>query len=159
MSRKTAREVAMKIAFANLLGGDAEYIDALSDLSDIEERPLPTEEDIKFANELKTGVLEHAAELDERIQTHLNKWDVDRLPKIELIILRIAMYELEYEPNVPRGAIINEAVRLAKKFGGDSATSYINGVLGAYVRSLGGETQENAEESSQETQETETADE
>lgn len=137
MSRKTAREVAMKIAFANLLGGDAEYQDALSNLSDGEHHPLPTEDDILFAAELKSGVTEHAEELDENIRPYLKNWELERLPKIDLVILRIAMYELIYEPEVPRGAIINEAVRLAKKFGSDSATSYINGVLGAFVRAQG----------------------
>ncbi len=136
MSRKTAREVAMKIAFANLLGGDAQYMDALSNLSDTPGTvPIPTDEDMAFADELKNGVSEKSVELDETIKNLLRNWDIERLPKIDLVILRIALYELIYEPDVPRGAIINEAVRLAKKFGSDdSSTSYINGILGAYVR-------------------------
>lgn len=133
MSRKTAREVAMKISFARLLGGDAAYKDVLekSELS-----KTPTEDDIAFADNIVSGIEAHCQELDALINDYAKNWTAERLPKVDLVILRIAFYELLYSDN-PSGAVINEAVALAKRYCDDKSYQYINGILGSYVRKVG----------------------
>lgn len=130
MSRKTAREVAMKITFARLLGGEAIYNDVL-EKSDSDR--TPTVEDIAFADKLVAGVEAHSEELDNLINEYAKNWTTERLPKVDLVILRIALYELIHSEN-PSGAIINEAVALAKRFCDEKSYQYINGILGSYVR-------------------------
>ena len=137
--RHVSREVAMKIAFAKLLGGDATYDEAVAisyggteDYDKIMMRK--NDEDIAFANSLINGVEAHKKEIDETINDYLKNWSTETISKIELIILRIAMYELMYTPDVPKGAVIDEAVELAKQYSDDKKYSYVNGVLSAYVK-------------------------
>ena len=73
------------------------------------------------------------AELDERIDVVTKGWTTRRMGKVELTILRLALYEMLYDEEVPEKVAINEAVELAKKFGGDDAPSFINGVLAKLV--------------------------
>ena len=120
----------MKITFARLLGGEAIYNDVL-EKSDSEK--TPTEEDIAFADKLIDGVQAHSEELDTLINEYAKNWTTERLPKVDLVILRIALYELMHSEN-PTGAIINEAVALAKRFCDENSYQYINGILGSYVR-------------------------
>lgn len=89
----------------------------------------PQEEE--FFRLLVDGVLELQGELDKKIAPCLNKWDITRLPIIDLTILRLALYEMEYAHSVPVSVAISEAVVLAKKYSSDDSRSYINAVLGA----------------------------
>lgn len=139
--RHIAREVAMKIAFARLLGGEATYDETIeisySGTESFENISAhKTRSDEAFAHELVEGVNEHRAEIDDELNNYLNNWSVDTISKIELTILRIAMYELMFSKQVPQGAIINEAVELAKEYCDDNKHMYINGVLGSYVRDM-----------------------
>ncbi len=140
MSRKTAREVAMKLAFAALLGGEDTY-DAVLDKSGIAE--TPTEDDIVFSRALLEGILEHDGEINALIHEIAIGWKLERMPKVDLAILRIAIYEMCYRDDIPCSVSINEAVELAKLFGGDRSSAYINGMLGTLAKRLGsGEQQE-----------------
>lgn len=133
MSRKTAREVAMKLAFASLLGGEDTY-EAVLDKSGIVE--APTAEDEAFSRELLRGIEEHQEEIDEQIDEMAIGWRIDRMPKVDLSILRVAIYEMLYREDIPTGVSINEAVELAKAFGGDRSSAYINGMLGTLAKKL-----------------------
>ena len=73
------------------------------------------------------------------IEQYSKKWKANRLPKVSLAILMLAMTEITYVKDAPVGAVINEAVELAKKYAGPEDASYINGVLGGYVRGTMGE--------------------
>ena len=73
------------------------------------------------------------------IEQYSKKWKANRLPKVSLAILMLAMTEIAYVKDAPVGAVINEAVELAKKYAGPEDASYINGVLGGYVRATMGE--------------------
>lgn len=140
MSRKTAREVAMKLAFAALLGGEDTY-DAVLDKSGISESPA--EDDIAFSKALIDGILEHCDEIDEIIHEIAIGWKLERMPKVDLSILRIAIYEMLYRKDIPHSVSINEAVELAKQFGGERSSAYINGMLGTLAKRLeSGEPQE-----------------
>jgi N utilization substance protein B len=134
MSRKTAREVAMKLAFAALLGGEDTY-DAVLDKSDIDERPTP--DDMEYSKAILDGILLHCDEIDELIHELAIGWKLERMPKVDLSILRVAIYEMMYRKDIPCSVSINEAVELAKQFGGDRSSAYINGMLGTLAKRLG----------------------
>lgn len=131
MSRKTAREVAMKLAFARLFGGEDTY-EAILDKSGIEE--APTEDDINYSTQVLAGVDEHLSEIDDLIGDLAIGWSIVRMPRVDLSILRIAIYEMLYRGDIPDSVSINEAVELAKRFGGDRSAAYINGMLGTLAR-------------------------
>ncbi|MBQ1771245.1 MAG: transcription antitermination factor NusB [Clostridia bacterium] len=131
MNRTLAREVAMKLVYSRLVGGN-DTQDAILEKSEITE-PL-TEQDSRFAEQLVLGVTEHAEELDEMISAHAIGWSIGRIDKVDLAILRIAAYEIRYLDEIPVGASINEAVKLAKQFGGDHSYSFINGILGSLAK-------------------------
>ncbi len=133
MSRKTAREVAMKLSFARLFGGEDTY-EAILDKSGIDEKP--TEDDMAYSDAVLQGIEEHCTELDEKIAELAIGWSIDRMPKVDLSIMRVAMYEMLYMDSIPSSVSINEAVELAKRFSGDKSFAYINGMLGTLAREL-----------------------
>lgn len=131
MSRKTAREVAMKLAFARLFGGEDTY-EAILDKSGISE--TPTEDDMTYSTEVLAGLDGHLSEIDELISGLAIGWSIERMPRVDLSILRIAVYEMLYRKDIPHSVSINEAVELAKRFGGERSAAYINGMLGTLAR-------------------------
>ena len=88
-----------------------------------------------YAKELYTGVLANLDKLDETLASYSKKWKLNRLPKVSLTVLRLALYEMEFVDDLPDSVAINEAVELAKKYGSQEDASFINGVLGAVSRS------------------------
>lgn len=131
MNRTLAREIAMKLLYAETVGGEGTLKDALEQ-SDVTE-PL-CDEDADFCETLVFGVRTYQDDIDGRIAANAKDWTLDRIAKVDLSILRIATYELLYESGIPAGASINEAVELAKRFGGDKSAKFINGVLGAVAK-------------------------
>ena len=117
----------MKHAFARLFGCEDTYTDIL-DKSDIEEQP--TEDDLAYAQEVLSGIREHAEEIDALIRELAINWSIERMPRVDLSILRVAIYEMLYLDDIPESVSINEAVELAKRFGGERSSAYINGMLG-----------------------------
>ncbi len=79
------------------------------------------------------NIIEKIPELDAAINEIARGWTTRRMGKVELTILRLALYEIRYDPDVPEKVAINEAVELAKKFGGDDAPSFVNGILAKLV--------------------------
>jgi N utilization substance protein B len=90
--------------------------------------------DVAFIKQLVAGVGKHAAELDAKLQPVAPEWPIDQIARMDRIVLRIGLYELENEADVPPKVVINEAVELAKAFGGDNSSRFINGVLGTLLR-------------------------
>ena len=88
-----------------------------------------------YAIELFKGVKDKESELEEVISQFSNGWKLNRLPKVNLAILKLALYEIKYVDSMPEGVVINEAVELAKKYSGKDDPSFVNGILGAYSRS------------------------
>lgn len=84
----------------------------------------------EFARTLVTGVLENSDDLDEIIEKSAPNWPIDQMSKIDKSILRLAIFEILFDNRVPLKAAINEAVELGKRFGSDSSSRFINGVLG-----------------------------
>lgn len=101
------------------------------------ERYKTTIEDTTFVEELINGVLEHSAELDKQLQPIAPEWPIDQIARIDRNVLRIGLFELLHRQGVvPPKVAINEAVELAKSFGSDNSSKFINGVLGTAFRTL-----------------------
>ena len=99
----------------------------------LEEKSLP-DGVVSFAREIVRGVQENRGELDRIIQTYAPAYPVRQLAIIDRTILRIALFELSIQEKEPLKAVINEAVELAKTFGGESSPKFVNGVLGSVSR-------------------------
>lgn len=94
-------------------------------------------DDKEFVSSLVAGVLEHREELDEKLQPMAPGWPLEQIARIDRNVLRIGLYELLYKAeSVPPKVVINEAVELAKAFGSDNSSKFINGVLGTAYRTL-----------------------
>lgn len=91
-------------------------------------------DDVAFVKQLVAGVNQHATELDAKLQPVAPEWPIDQIARMDRLILRIGLYELDNEADVPPKVVINEAVELAKAFGGDNSSKFINGVLGTLLR-------------------------
>lgn len=87
-----------------------------------------------FAMRLAQGAEAHQAELDERIAAYSHKWSMERISRVALSVMRLCIYEMLYEDDTPDNIAINEAVELAKKYGGDEDAPFINGILGSISR-------------------------
>lgn len=92
------------------------------------------EEDHRYLLQKSEAVTAKLPELDSRINEVAQGWKTSRMGKAELTILRLALYEMVYDDEIPEKVAINEAVELAKKFGGEDAPSFINGVLAKLVK-------------------------
>ena len=89
-----------------------------------------------FVQDLAAQVVAHSQELDREIRRYAPAWPVEQLPAVDRNILRIAIYELRFARDTPPKIAINEAVELAKRFGGEGSQRFVNGVLGAVMRDL-----------------------
>src|SRR5882757_8605232 len=96
-------------------------------------------DDIDFVRKLVAGVSAVSAELDAKLQPIAPEWPIDQIARMDRMVLRIGLYELENETDVPPKVVINEAVELAKAFGGENSSKFINGVLGTALRLQTGE--------------------
>lgn len=97
-------------------------------------------DDVEFIKKLVAGVLKQQEQLDAALQPVAPEWPIDQIARMDRIVLRIGLYELENEADVPPKVVINEAVELAKAFGGDNSSKFVNGVLGTLLRQRGDET-------------------
>lgn len=129
--RRRAREEALSLLYSSdIMERDA------SELIDEGEYP----EDIElgeYAESLVRGVMEHRADIDERLAATSENWSVERMPVVDRALLRLAVYEMAYVDEVPVSVAINEAVELAKAYGGeDESSRFVNGVLGRIARTM-----------------------
>lgn len=135
MARSVARQAAMQLLYQQACGGDmSEEAIALA-YEQLKDGGKPSSDDLVFIESILAGVGEHRAELDERISEHSSgEWTMDRVPKVDLSILRLAVYELFYRADVPDNVSISEAMEMAGKYSEPKSGRYINGVLGAIER-------------------------
>lgn len=94
----------------------------------------PNEKQRIYIETLVRGVSEHSAELDDYISRLSIGWKFSRLPRVAVAIMRVAMYEVLYMPDVPNAAAVNEAVELAKGYEDPEMVSFLNGILGTFIR-------------------------
>ena len=91
------------------------------------------EKDAEYVSEKYQKIQEKLPQIDEMINEKAEKWDTARMSKVDLTILRLAVYEIMFDDSVPTGVAINEAVELAKKFGQDASFSFVNGILAKFA--------------------------
>ena len=149
MTRNTAREIAVHLSyemnFTNLTAGELldQRLTADTFATLAEEDALyaeaPNAKQAEYIRRLVKGVEEHAAELDGYIAKYAKGWSFARIPLVASAIMRVAMYEILYMPDIPNGAAINEAVEIAKKYETPETVKFINGILGSFVRQESGE--------------------
>lgn len=112
--------------------------DTAFDLDDVLTRNIgrysETIEDQEFISGLVHGIDSKRAELDGLLQPIAPEWPIDQIARMDRVVLRIGLYELLFEKDVPPKVVINEAVELAKSFGGDNSSKFVNGVLGTALR-------------------------
>jgi N utilization substance protein B len=140
-NRHLGRIVALQTLYEQefrLSCGDKKF-----DLGEVLDRNIKrygkTLHDTKFIDDLVKGVLQHQDELDETLQPLATEWPLAQIARMDRLVLRIGAYELMFEQKtVPSKVVINESVELAKAFGGDNSSKFINGVLGSLLRQQGG---------------------
>jgi N utilization substance protein B len=122
MKRRTAREKALQALF---------QIDVSStEPSAAIEHVLEGERSDDYLSKLVNGVIEHLDEIDQLIKAYLEKWSLERLATVDRNLLRIAVFELKYEHDeVPEKVVLDEAIEIAKLYGDDQSSKFINGVL------------------------------
>ena len=128
MSRRKSREQAFALLFEKSFS-DAPVMELAEGAQDAREFIIEP-----FALSLAQGAEEKLAELDARIDTHSHKWSRGRISRVSLAVLRLAIYEMLYEDSVPVSVAINEAVELAKRYGGEEDSAFVNGILGSISR-------------------------
>ena len=134
------RHLGRIIALQTLYEQDfrAEAGDSNLNLDDITRRNImryaETVEDTEFIDRLVKGVVKSSETLDKRLQPVAPEWPIMQIARIDRVILRMGLWELEHEPDVPPKVVINEAVELAKAFGGENSSKFVNGVLGTLFR-------------------------
>ena len=90
-----------------------------------------------YANRAVHGVIEHLHEIDPKIVAASTHWRIERMTRVDRTLLRLGTWELIYQPEIPRAVILDEAVELAKEYGTDESSSFINGVLNQIAEALG----------------------
>ncbi|MGE5631930.1 MAG: transcription antitermination factor NusB [Caulobacteraceae bacterium] len=141
MSRRLAREYAVKFLYSIDFNKDEDIDNQLADFFDseenVEEADSPSDmkrNDLLFSEELIKGTLEKLDSIDDLIQSHTVGWTKERIARVDLAVLRLALYEILYRDDIPDSVAINEAIELAKKYSTDESGGFINGILGKIIR-------------------------
>ncbi|EJF39892.1 transcription antitermination factor NusB [Clostridium sp. MSTE9] len=130
MTRREEREQAFILVFQQLINRNTieEIIDAAEESAEIRIA--------EFAERLASGVEKNNAVVDDKIEKNIRGWSMTRLSKVSFALLRVAIYEMMFVDSIPVSVSINEAVDLAKKYGGADDAPFINGVLGSVAKEL-----------------------
>ena len=131
MTRSKIRENVFKMLFRAEFH-DADDMKEQFDLFD-EELENPPESELFYINSKSKGILEHMDEIDALINEKSTGWKTSRMAKVDLSIIRIAVYEIKYEDDIPFKVSVNEAVELAKKYGADESPAFVNGILAKFA--------------------------
>ena len=146
MTRGNARELAVHLIYSRNFTGDEpelvvatrldkEYYSNLSAENEVyAERPSRAQ--VAYLDQVVAGVANREEELNAHIQNFSIGWDVSRISRLARSIMQLAMFEILFVDDVPTGVAISEAVRLAKMYDGDDTGAFVNGILGAFARSL-----------------------
>ena len=143
-AKRHERTVARESALALLYSSDITD-ESVADIVVAGQYPADDIEFAPYAEALVRGVQAHRAEIDERLSSTSENWTLDRMPVVDRAILRLAVYEMTYVDEVPVSVSINEAVELAKAYGGeDDSSRFVNGVLGRIAAGIDAEDAEPA---------------
>lgn len=132
MSRRELRELIFKLLF-RVEFNSREELTQQEDFFFEDEENQAGEEDINQITGKFRRIVEKIDEIDEMLNERAKGWSTNRMGKVDLTILRLAVFEIKFDEDIPTGVAINEAVELAKKFGQDSSPAFINGVLAKFA--------------------------
>ena len=149
MTRADARELAVHLIYGRDFTGEEpeqvvalrlnkEYYAQLSAENEIY-ADRPSRKQLLYIDTVVAGVANREEELNAQIQQYSIGWNVSRISRLTRAVLQLALYEIQYVEDVPDGVAVSEAVRLAKKYDGDDTGSFVNGILGSFVRGRAGE--------------------
>lgn len=144
MNRSEAREIAMRLCYEisskecdarEVVSSffDSDYYASLA-TEDKLYKTFPQDNHLEYIEKLVIGIGDHSAELDRYVEKYSKGWKFARISRTALAVMKTAMYEIMYMPEIPTGAAINEAVEIAKKYDPPETVSFINGVLGSFAR-------------------------
>jgi len=144
MNRTSARELAVRLCYS-ISENPTDAGEFLSQVFDDEYyaslkaedklfKELPDDTQMEYIKHLVLGVDAHSAELDGYIDKYAVGWKFGRIPRTAVAIMKVAMYELLYMPDIPNKAAINEAVELVKRYEAPEIVPFVNGVLGSFVK-------------------------
>lgn len=128
MTRTEARELAFFIVFEHSFSGETAE-DIISKSSEARDLSVPD-----FSRDLANGVISKKDELDSHISRLSRGWSIDRISRVSLAILRLAVYEMLFDDSIPMSVSINEAVNLCKTYAGEDDYAFVNGILGTLAR-------------------------
>ena len=146
MTRANARELAVHLIYGRTFTGEEpervvevrlakEYYSELAQEHEVyAERPSRAQ--LGYIDAVVSGVANRQEELDAEISKYAVGWDISRISRLTRCVMQLAIFETMYMDDVPAGVAVSEAVRLAKKYDGDDTGSFVNGILGSFVRSL-----------------------
>jgi len=141
--RKNAREDTFRLLFEQHVNPEeaAEKLERYFETAGKEgkaEEPFyvnrPSQQDTEYTRKVVEGVEAHMDEIDSKIRENLKDWEMDRVSKISIAVLRLSIFEILYMDDIPAEVSASEAVSLAKKYDSPSAGSFVNGVLGNIIR-------------------------
>lgn len=130
MGRKKARDNAFKCIYQVGFDFNLNLEDMLKHNYEENEN---TEEEKEYISELLNGVVKNIDAIDDEILKNLKDWSIDRISKVDLAILRLAIYEIKFIENIPVKVSLNEAVELAKMYGDDNSANFVNGLLAKVI--------------------------
>lgn len=133
MNRRKQREIIFLLLFENIFNGYS--LEELKEIKFLAEEFSPKDFN-GFVEEYFVEIQEKTPVIDNLIAKFSLKWGKERLSKVALVVLRLAVYEMLYRDEIPTSVAINEAVELSKKYGTDKEASFINGILGGLSRDL-----------------------
>ena len=134
MSRKSSREKAMELSFGMELSKESskEILETFVDNFEGNIKEL----DLEYIKSVLEGIEENKTEIDSIIEANLQNWKIDRIAKINLTILRLAVLEMKYIDDVPGRVALNEAIELTKVYSDEKSVSFVNAVLDKVLKSL-----------------------
>jgi N utilization substance protein B len=134
-NRHLARTIAMQILFEWDFNNRSQKLNEVIDYN-IKEFGMGLESDLEFIEKLVRGVTKHMAEIDTTIVKYAPEWPIDKITIMDRSVLRLGIYELMIAKEVPPKVAINESIEVAKTYGGESSSRFVNGVLGAVYREI-----------------------
>ena len=146
MTRANARELAVHLIYGRVFTGEEpgtvvstrlnrDYYKLLAEDNEVyTERPSRAQ--VAYLDTVVAGVANREEALNAQIQQFSIGWDISRISKLTRSIMQLALFEIQYMDDIPTGVAISEAVRIAKKYDADETGSFVNGILGAFARSL-----------------------
>ena len=129
MGRRNARKLAFYLLFQYDFVKDGNFDEIKETFLTLNDEEI-TENDKNYILSKTEGTMKNLEEIDDLIGKYAKGWSVERMPKVDKAILRLATYEIKFAPDVPDGVAVNEAVELAKTYSSDEAPAFINGILG-----------------------------